>query len=140
MHRQGPNGGPGALDVLDDAERIVRETIRRFDREAARAGRQAEKTPLLEASFYQNVTLVTVIAHQADAHWAAGNREEAVKRWESAALIADTFSLIDRPFPVPESVVRDYTAEAELCRAKVRAANEDRDPLAVLGGTQTPSP
>ena len=74
---------------------------------------------------------VTVVAHQGDAHWAACDREEAIKRWNEAALIADTFSLLDHPFEIPPDVEAQYTEEATLCREKVRAANEDRDPLAI---------
>lgn len=131
LHREGPDGGPGAVDVLRRAEDMVRQEIRADDRKAAGQLRGPDKQESLQDSFYGQVTLVVIIDHLGDALWAAGEREEAIKMWNQSSAIVDTFGLIDRPFSVPESVVADYTRVGEACRAKVRAANEDRDPLSI---------
>jgi len=96
-----------------------------------------QRDNLLRRAFFDETTLVTIISHLGDAYWAAGDRETAIKRWEESALIADTFSIRDLPFTIPEVLSDQYTAEAHATRAKLNAATADQDPLSLETDTNS---
>jgi len=128
------DGSPGAIEILTQTVEAVQKQIQRFKESAHRAQKRQDKAQENvnhEAAFFSEVTLVTVYAHLGDASWSGNDREKAVRYWNLSATKADSFSLLDFPFEVAPATREQYEAAARSSHAKVRAASEDRDPLAV---------
>lgn len=125
--------GPGAVTILQQASATVRTNMNEFQRAAAQSRTTRDRNDNLLEAFLEEATLVTVLSHLGDALWASGQREEAIEKWENAAMLVDAMELRDVEFDVPALAEEQYTAAANEARARVRAAQADRDPLAPSG-------